>query len=348
MTENQDRYVEEAIKIISNKKALCFEGGGVLGVGHVGALSRLYELGGLNEITHVVGTSVGSFLAAALACGASVQYAENELFGLNLKGFKDGSKFILFNLFRFLSKWGLYEGEKIEEFGGKIMNDLTGNAEITFQEAYDKFGIRLTIVYLSCNLKKTMYADHILTPNQQIKRAIRKSSAIPAYFAAVPEKEKGKVTQFFVDGGVTDNYPIHVLKDQGCPIDDIMGFKLCNDREFNEYKEDKGEEVDDIDYGRPKNALDHVMRLIDIVHAQAIRYHVHKEDWKITTKINIGELSTTDFDITEEQKLWIYEEGRKAMDVHVQEVANLLSKSKYPRSNLEEDKEDREDEVENK
>ena len=323
-------YYDEAIKIITDKSALCFEGGGILGIGHIGALSKLHELGGLRKITHVVGTSVGSIVASALGCGASIEYIQETLFDLKLKEFKDSSNCVILDLVRFIRKWGWYRGQKVENFAGKVMQDLTGNSDITFLEAYEKFGIQMTIVYLSIRYKKTRYADHITMPNLKIKKAVQMSAAIPAFYQTIAEDEKNRKKDLFVDGGITDNFPIHVLKDQGCKPIDILGFKLCTKEEFNEYKEDLGEDVDEIDYGLPKHVYDHFMRLIGIVHSQALRYHVHSADWKLTTKIDIGKLTTTDFDISEEEKLWLYNQGRDAMDNHVKEVMELLSKDEYP------------------
>ncbi len=73
-TKEDYNYINQAKEIIKNKSAFVFEGGGVLGIAEVGALAKLKEMGLLNKIQNVVGTSVGSIIAAALGCGATVDY----------------------------------------------------------------------------------------------------------------------------------------------------------------------------------------------------------------------------------------------------------------------------------
>ena len=344
---NMNNFIDQAKQIIINKTALTLEGGGVLGIAEVGALRNLYDMGGLRNMTHITGTSVGSVIAASLACGASVDYIEKQLFGLDLPSFKDG-KCAISNAYRFLKKggYGWYKGDAIETLMGNIMKDLTGNANVTFLEAFNKFGIRLTIVYFSVNYNQTCYADYKTEPNLQIKHAVKRSSAIPAFYSAVWDQKDESTTKWYkklfnkifkkdylvyVDGGITDNYPIHVLKDQGCPLNSIIGLKLCSPVEFNEYKEDMNLPIDvPVDNGPPTNIYNHIMQLIGVVHNQALRYHIHKEDWKLTVKINIGNYQTTDFGITKEQQLWLYNEGKLALDSHINDVADLISQGVYP------------------
>jgi len=330
MSVTTDDYLNQAKQILADKTALCFEGGGVLGIGHVGALTRLSEIGGLKKITHVTGASVGSILAAAFGCGATIEYVQNIMFGLNLASFKDSSKCLIKDLYRFIKKYGWYKCDAVENLAGDVMKDLTGNPDITFLEAYNKFGIKLTIVYLSVNYSKTRYANYITQPNLKIKTAVRWSASIPAFYQASWVTRPKNTPELFVDGGVTDTYPIHVLKEQNCPLKSILGFKLCSYVEFNEYKEDMKEEVEEVDEGAPKNVYTYIMKLIAIVHNQALRYHVHTEDWKVTTKIDIGTLTTTDFNITEEQKTWLYNQGKAGLDNHINEVAQMLKDGTYP------------------
>ena len=325
-----DNILKEATKIVANKTALCFEGGGVLGCAHIGALRALYDIGGMKNITHVVGTSVGSIIAAAISCSANMEYIEDTFFNLDLQTFKDGSC-CFGNLFRLISKgtnkrkgYGWYKGDVIENFAAKMLKDLTGNENITFLEAYLKYGIRLTIVYFSVNYNKTRYADYKTCPSLQIKKAIRMSSAIPVFYSAVWKQRLGKTKEVFVDGGITDNYALHVLKEQGCKLENILGFKLCSYVEFNEYKEDMGENVEETDLGPPSNIYNHVINMIGVVHNQALRYHVHQEDWKVTVKIDIGTYSTTNFGITHEEEMWLYEQGKKALNKHIIDVSEML------------------------
>lgn len=314
-----------ALKILQEKSCFCGEGGGACGYAHIGSVIRLYELGGLNNITHTIGSSVGSILALALACGASPYYIKEKILGMDLRQFEDGGNWFS-RIFRFLFKYGLHKGDIVERFVGEILHDLTGNDKITFKEVYDRFGVHLTITYLSTRHKKTKYADHINTPNYQVKTVARWSSTIPLFYQAARFNRNRQLLDLIADGGVADNYPIHVLREQGCPESKILGFKLFNDGE-NKYDHPDSE---DIDYGIPRNIKDYAMRLVEILREQALRYHVHDDDWKLTCKANIGKFKTTDFNMTEEDKMWLYNSGRKAMDDYLKEIEELLEKGEYP------------------
>lgn len=317
--------MSDALHILQNKSAYVFEGGSILGIGHAGALVKLYELGGLKKIDHVVGSSVGSIVSMALACGASSYYIKDKILKLDVSKFEDGGNWIS-RIYRFLFRYGIHKGYQIETYAGEILSELTGNSDITFLEAYNKYGVHLTITYLSVRHKKTKYADHITKPDMMIKTAVRWSSSIPLFFMSPKYYKDKELLDIISDGGVANNYPINILRNQGCSPESILGFKLYNDEELeNEYND-----LDDIDYGIPRNIKDYALRLVDILREQALRYHVHKDDWKLTCKINVAKYSTTDFDITEEDKLWLYNSGMKAMEEHLGEIEELLQKDEYP------------------
>lgn len=328
-TEKAQTSKELALEIVRNKTCLCFEGGGVLGAGHAGALVRLHEIGGLRNIKKVVGSSVGSIIALGLACGASATYIKNKLFRLDLSRFKDGGNGIQ-KLFRFLFRWGWHKGDEIEMFAGEILEELSGDPNITFQEAHRRYGIHLTITYLSLRDKKTKYADHINTPDLEIKKAARWSSTIPYFYKAYRKRDfNDRLENIIVDGGVADNYPMHVLHEQGCSKKDILGFKLVSSVSINKYHNNS-----DKDHGNnealPTNIKDYSFVLLEILREQALRYHVEEGDWKLTCKINIGEHKTTDFNITEEDKLELYTSGLRSIDHYIEKVTRLISEGKYP------------------
>lgn len=328
---------ERALRILQEKTKFCFEGGGVLGMAYAGCLIRLRELGGLSQsITHCVGSSVGSIASIALSCGATPEYIKGKIIGMDLLRFKDGGGPIR-RAFRLIFRYGSYKGDEVERFIGEILNDLTGNSDITFLEAYQRFGTVLTITYLSARHKKTKYANHLLTPTMQIKVAARWSSTIPLFFQASRKytlhsclfkksAQRQVLEDLIVDGGVTDNFPLHVLREQGCDPSKVLGFKLFNTGQNRHDQPD----VEDVDYGLPKNVVDYVFRLVEIIREQALRYHVQDEDWKLTCKINVGNIKTTDFQISAQDKQWLYESGVKAIDDHLLEIADLLQRNEYP------------------
>ena len=81
----------------------------------------------------------------------------------------------------------------------------------------------------------------------------------------------------------------------------------------------------------PKNIYEHLVSVISIMHNQTLQTHVLTDDWMLTAKINVGQMTSTDFDMTTEQKQWLFDQGQDAIDEHIQEVAGLLEKGIYPK-----------------
>jgi NTE family protein len=320
-----------AEELLRGKTALCFEGGGALGVGHVGALAEWEAMGGYKNLTHCVGSSVGSIAAAAVAAKANVEFMKKTLFGLDMNQFEDNSLGMIRDLYRLIKKWGWNKGDAITEWAMELMGELTGNPNITMKELYEFGGVHLTITYFSYRYRKTKYADHITQPDLKVANAIRMSSSIPVYYQAVWRKFLNKEDKLrmdaILDGGTMDNFPMHVLRKQGVDPSKIMGFKLCGTEELNEYKaEQDGEELD---YGLPDGIVEALMVLVSCMRDLAMKVHVHKKDWMLTVKINVGDLSSTNFDMTEEQKNWLYENGRQAIRDYLVELDELILRGEY-------------------
>lgn len=323
-------YTARALEILQGKDKLCFEGGGVLGYAYAGAMIRLRELGGLSTpLTHAVGSSVGSIASIALAAGATPDYIKVKILSMDLRRFKDGGN-LFSRAWRLITRYGSHKGDEVEKFVGEILHDLTGNADINFQQLFERTGVVLTVPYVSTRHKRTQYANHLTEPFRKVKEAARWSSTIPLFFQASRcVSGKSKLEDLMVDGGVTDNYPIHILRDQDQLK--VLGFKLINTENGPmRSAPDTAEGSNGADdHGVPRNVVDYIFRLVEILREQALRYHVASGDWKITCKIDVGRFTTTSFDISEADKQWLYNSGVAAVDRHLAEIETLLRENNY-------------------
>lgn len=317
MDHSEEINKELALKILTEKKAYVFCGGGVLGIAHVGALVRLYELGGLRNIKFVTGSSVGSIIASTLGCGGTIDYLKTKMFSLDFNKFKDGTNYI-YMFFRFLFKYGLYKGNALEDFIREIIGDLTGNPDATFTDNYNRNKIQLIIPYLSVMQQKMIYDDHISNPHLSIAKASKWSSTIPAFFKGGKVYDNHKLKDIYVDAGTIDNYPLHVAREYGYQPREIIGFNFYSSSDRLDTTENK-----------INNIKDFSTCLINMLRDQALRYHVKNDDWKLTCKIDIGKYKSTDFGLTEDDKLWLYNAGRQAMDNYLIEIEELLNKKDF-------------------
>lgn len=291
---------------ISAVKGIAFEGGGVLGIGHVGALDELNKTKPLTEITHYAGSSAGAIIAMALACGADVPYIREMMEGTDFKRFNDDSWLCVNNLVRVMKSYGWYRGEALEEWLGSNLKKLVGHENVTLKELYEKTGkylvVTMTMVeYPDC---KTLYADHLTFPNLPVKVAVRRSAGIPGYFAC----KEGKVeygdckNAIYVDGGLLDNYPIQELYVHLSPVQ-VIGIKLISKVKIRGLR-----------CGKESRAISSPIEFVEVIitslRNQALKIHIDEDDWLRTIKVDVGTISAFNFELSDSEKRFLFEQGK--------------------------------------
>jgi predicted acylesterase/phospholipase RssA len=186
---------------------VAFQGGGALGMAHLGAwqyLAERFDVGG------VAGTSAGAIVAALCAAGSDPAHVI-DIFA-NLEWRQYVARQNLFSLLWRLDAWS--SGRRFEQWLRDRLQarfpDLAPQ-EITFGELFQRTGIYLAIV--ACDLNRPRPEPVVFTkdsePGTLVSFAVRASIAIPGYFATVPRRGSGQV---FVDGGVLLNLPARPLR----------------------------------------------------------------------------------------------------------------------------------------
>ena len=170
--------------------------------------------------------------------------------------------------------------------------------EINFMELYERTGIKFQV--LATNLKTFDWTifDHIKTPTIPVTQAIRYSISIPFVFTAEKFDD-----QILVDGGVINNYPIHLFQDN---LDRVLGLKLI---------------ARDEPLGR-ENSIDivefdsYVMSVWSCMMVQRERQTGLLEQFQPhTVKIHIDEkVQTMDFAMTTEMKQKLINIGYRAVE----------------------------------
>eukprot|EP00871_Galdieria_phlegrea_P003247 jgi/Galph1/3923/GphlegSOOS_G2632.1 len=200
-----DAYCTDVNEDLEKTTAIAFSGGGVLGNAYVGALSIL-EKHGLNykKITKLAGTSAGALTAATLAVGHDAESCNRIL---KKTGFKD-----LFSLeySTVFSMSGISSGRKLEEYIGKVLEEKTGNPDITLKEIYDNYGKELICVATELDTLRERKFCYRTDPDLPVRHAVRMSSSIPILLE--PVEYNGHL---YVDGGLTNNFPVDELPEEG-------------------------------------------------------------------------------------------------------------------------------------
>ncbi|MDO8508717.1 MAG: patatin-like phospholipase family protein [Nanoarchaeota archaeon] len=296
-------------------KNLVFEGGGVKGIAYAGALEFLEKNKILENIQRVGGTSAGAITAALLAVGFSSQEIKNELEKANFNTFKDDS-FFLINIFRLLSRYGWYKGNSFEKWLKKTISKKV-KSDITFSELYNLKGKNKTkelhIIGTDINYKTHVILSHETVPDMSIVDAVRISMSIPLFFQAIKYKKS-----LYVDGGVYYNYPINLFdkikylsenktisQDEAYIYNkETLGFRVDDPEEIN--NQIKKEPLPSLEVNSLQSYIQALIGgLIDF----ANKTHLNEEDWHRTIYIKSLGISSTEFEITKEQKNQLIKSG---------------------------------------
>jgi len=112
------------------------------------------------------------------------------------------------------------------------------------------------------------------------------------------------------------------------PIE-ILGLKFVSTGDVN--VRDEGQPgIPEEDKGAPKNIVSHLSMLFDILRKQALKVHVHENDWVLSVKINVGTLSSTNFDMTEAEKEWLFQQGVEGVNTYVSKLEKQLEEGTFP------------------
>jgi len=267
-----------------NIKALVFEGGGVLGTAHIGALHEATKHFDISQITHFSGSSVGSIMAALCACRIPIDKINEAVNAIDFKKLLDDDIGVVRDMNRLWKHFGYYKGNELEKTVGNILEKYIDDRDITLGEAYKKYNsyliIPVTEVYKS--FCKTKYFTPDSDPDEKIKSIVRYSSSYPFVFASKNN---------YSDGGVLDNYPIKKMTEY-ISLNNILGFKFKHDKDLTE---------------RPNNVIDFSSALINGLRKKA--NSLSDEELKQSITIRTFKYSVIDFNITDEDKKIIFDYG---------------------------------------
>lgn len=315
-------------------KNLVFEGGGVKGIAYVGALEVLNQKGILKNIKRVGGTSAGAIIALLVGLNYSQPEIQKILGELNFRNFLDDSWGVVLDTNRLINKYGWYKGDYFRDWAAKLVNEKTNNPEATFKDVHDmmKENNFRDLYFVGTNLS-THYSEvfsYEHTPRMCIADAVRISMSIPLFFTAKTNLRG----DFYVDGGVLDNYPIKLfdrlkyveqffnipeyyekhneeLKEMGKNINayvfnkETLGFRLDSEGEIGAFRDQSEPPRYQID-----SLFSYSWHLAETILEAQQNQHLHSDDWQRTIYIDALGVKTTDFDLDQKTKAALVQSGR--------------------------------------
>ena len=297
-----------------------FQGGGVKGLGLVGALLQFADdpRVGITEWVNVAGTSAGSIVASLLAAGQTPPQLQTLFTGLDFAQFEDwgpGGEVIggTLNLAR---HHGLAHGAAFHSWIDGQLNQATFSTVKVDPAPATGSPYRLRMIATNISRKEMLVLpddikDYLnpatnkpFNPDEfKIADAVRMSMSIPYFFQPIILTHTDGQPSTIVDGGVLSNFPVWIFDTEAAAAArPTFGFHLVG-----------GSGVGG-SLGGVINGLGWaVAEAVDIFHtatdAWDKRFMSHSTVVRTCT-ISAGTIGTTDFKLTPEQKQWLLQSGR--------------------------------------
>ncbi len=301
-----------------------FEGGGVKGIGLVGALAVTEQRG--YQWENVAGTSAGAIVAALVAAGFSAAEIKAKMDELDYRSLLDRSALDCFPVIGPLISLGvekgIYEGAELE----KLMRSyLAEKKKFTFRDLVRdpneqdvRYRYRLQVIASDVSRGRMMVLPqdarrYGIDPDElEIARAVRMSMSLPFFFEPVRLQYKELVEgrerdceSYIVDGGLLSNYPIWLFDARdGAPEWPTFGFRLV--------EEAGGPEV----VQPQEHAITGPVSMLAALFFTAMEAHdarmMEEESWARTISIPTLGVKTTEFDLSPARAARLYEAGQQA------------------------------------
>jgi NTE family protein len=297
-------------------KNLAFEAAGIRGIAYCGAIQEMESKNLMKPVERVAGTSSGAIVALLVSLGYSGYEIEKLIGGTNFKKFNDGNFLFFGGVNRMKNYFGWYRGKKLKNWLGKIVEQKTGNADITFGELHQR-GFRDLYVSGTClNQQKQVIFSYETYPNMKVREAVRISAGIPLYFEAIFIDSTGRVfdhpkqkqgLNVMVDGGFLENFPIHIFT--GSKDDSLtLGLRIDPDAQI---KNDKQTQV--LVEMPVSDLKEYMLALYTLVIENLNRPRLTRFDWERTVSISDGNVPPKIKKLSKEETRLLIENGRTAM-----------------------------------
>ena len=300
----------------SVKKAdAVFEGGGVKGIGLVGALSVAEERGYRWE--NVAGTSAGAIVAALVAAGYTAPELKSIMQELDYNLFKDAGGVdkipVAGPAASLVFEKGIYEGKFLESWLGKLLRkkniETFGQLVVREYEKEERYRFRLRVIASDISRGKMIVlpqdiALYGMRPEDLgVVRAVRMSMSFPFFYEPVKlRNRKTKEASYVIDGGLLSNFPVWLFDSETDPAWPTFGFKLVPP------------EAEQALQSQISSILGFTGAIVKtLINSEEARF-IADEHFVRTIAISTLDVSTLDFDLSRDKSDALFESGRRAAE----------------------------------
>ena len=304
---------------------LVFEGGGVKGIGLVGAISVLEERG--YQPQNVAGTSAGAIVATLMAAGYNAAELKEIILGLDFNRFKDPTWQnripLVGGLLSVLMTQGLYRGDYFHELmrhyleakGVRTFKDLR-HEEQTDDLRY-QYKVQVIASDISGRQLLVLPRDAAklgVDPDSlDVAQAVRMSMSIPVFFEPVRIRNRqDRSHHVIVDGGMLSNFPVWLFDSDGNPEWPTFGLKLVEPDPRTSIADRLPPEEDE--KGGIRGVVDFAKSLVGTMTEFYDRLYLEKDSFVRTIAIPTLGVNSTEFDLSRDRALDLYSAGRSAAE----------------------------------
>lgn len=316
-----------------------FEGGGVRGIGLVGAVYQMERSG--YTFGNVAGSSAGAIIASLLAAGYTGEEIYEEMKRVNYFKFKEKHLLDYFGivgkLLSILFHFGIYSADYFEQWLTELLSRkgvyTFGDLKCGSHTGHCKYKLQVTASDITDEellvFPRDFHKFGIMADMYPIAKAVRMSMSIPVFYEPFILRDQSGKKHYIADGGMLSNYPMWLL-DEGTtePQYPTIGFKFCEQKECSTLC--KCNRMNIVEYmGQLVSTMMDVYDKGYIAHSQgdlqrSIQIPVH-----ITVNGTDQKIRTTDFAITSEESQALFQNGVNAATEFLQRWDFHEWKQKY-------------------
>lgn len=313
--------------------------------------SDFYPGGAFYKIKNFIGSSAGALLGAILAAGADLKYFRKKMNEINVSMMADHSAFFPINIYRLCTSFGYNKGDALLKAIEDVLEELTGNKDITLQGLYEFKGRKVNFIATGCNMsrRQVRYFNRLSDPDMKVSHAVRISVSIPLYFKAF-EYQK----DLYIDGGIISSIPIEFVETSmfkllneydpdiigvnvpdsqrvkiGDADDDLYNLPKDNDEMTNGFIYIMNRTIGlktfsgrSLKYYNPRDQNGHnesenftlttyLDELLNLILDSVQKFHIDERHWIRICKINVDTISSVNFNLTDADKAVLLECGIK-------------------------------------
>lgn len=212
---------QESEPIKQQKIGLVLSGGGAKGLAHIGTLKVIDSLG--IKVDYIAGTSIGAIVGSLYASGYTGKQLDSIFETINFDDIirddipresktyferKENERYAVtlpFKDFKVQVPSSLSKGQNIYNLLSRLLSHV--------KDVHDFKELPIPFFCIATDVET---GEDVILDSGYLPRAVNASGALPSIFAPVEIENR-----LFIDGGVTDNYPVEKLRALG--MDVIIG-----------------------------------------------------------------------------------------------------------------------------